>query len=235
MGILKEIFARPVYFGDILGDILLEEQKQEDEEEEEYQNEEGQKHVSHDQSTHGRGGGGRRQSYSKRHKQWRESLSEDELKAIDSYTEIGYEAIKNCQNDKRDCSKLIKKDIRNLKSALDRAPKYEGETYRGLNFGIEERDQFVASVVANGGMVDKGFLSTSHHVKVATRFATEGEEDTNSVAGVLLTIQNKSGVDISKLSSHTEEAEVVILPGAKLRLLNVFKYKKLVVLHLEEE
>ena len=105
-----------------------------------------------------------------------------------------------------------------VEEALLRLPPYDsakkGETYRGERwYWPVYQDRYGAQ----GNEVRTGmFLSTSKDPGRAKGFARKKEED--GKVGVLLICNVKRGRDVEKLSAHPNEAEVLLLPGARLRV-----------------
>lgn len=88
-----------------------------------------------------------------------------------------------------------------LNEALETLPKFEGTTRRGTEFKPEELAKWqVGKVVA-----DHGFMSSSNKSKGFN-------------GSVQLTIHSKNGRDISKLSHHPNEKEVLFKAGTRFKI-----------------
>jgi len=158
--------------------------------------------------------------FDQRQADWEDELNKKQLRAIDRYTGDDYTKMRNCLNRNVGCTKSIRAWNRDMKEALEGAPEFEGKVYRGLSFESKEKmADFAARVQRDGELTDKGFLSTSTDIDVATGFAGEPKES------VLLIIKSKRGASVKKLSAVSGESEVVLQPGAKLKLIKAGKNK----------
>ena len=169
-------------------------------------------------------------------KEWRKSLSKQERSSIEDFSSNEYKSIRDCQNNGKNCSPKIKEHIKTIQGALERAPKFEGKVHRGLRFS-SDRDlaEFVAKVKKEGGLTDKGFTSTTQDLDIAKAFAgVRGSVGAKYQRSVVMTINNKTGVDISGLSLMGEEKEVLRQPGTKLRLNKVRKVKGVIYMDFDE-
>jgi len=86
-------------------------------------------------------------------------------------------------------------------SAMDKLPRFDGITFRGMPQGSEPPRTLVAAT---------GVHASSRSPRVAT-------EDFTSAA--LLVLLNRTARSISEFSAHPEEREVVVLPGTVWRPL----------------
>ncbi len=86
-------------------------------------------------------------------------------------------------------------------SAMDKLPRFDGFTFRGLPEGAEPPRTVVAAT---------GVHASSRSPRVAA-------EDFTSAA--LLVLLNRTARSISEFSAHPEEREVVVLPGTVWRPL----------------
>ena len=169
--------------------------------------------------------------YREQQKVWEKGLSKEERKSINLYTGTkGFHTIRNCQRLPAACDKATSRHAENIRKALARAPKFEGKVYRGLNFKNQnERTQFVARVLRDGGMTDKGVTSTTRGRRTAEQFALNFK--TGKAAGqqwdksVMVRVQSKGGVDIAKLSRAKEEKEILMPANTQWKLSKVSKKK----------
>ncbi len=105
-----------------------------------------------------------------------------------------------------------------LLSGLGKLPRHnsatDGKTYRGIRLEWKEflRDYGVGDVVWS-----QALLSTSKKPEQGKKFARKMFED--GYVGVLLVCTVKKGRDIEDLSAHGNEAEVLLLPGAGLKVM----------------
>jgi len=186
-------------------------------------------------------------AYEEKLKDWKKSIAGEELNSIREYTGPTYKNIRSYQNEGKGCNEKITKHMTNLSRALERAPKYEGEVYRGIAFTSKKKlVEFVASVQKEGFLTEKGFTSTSTSKSVATKF-TKKQKTNSFEAGlqqeksILIKLKTKTGVDISDVSSYPKEKEVLIKPPSKWKLSRVTSASipsvvggKMTVLEMEE-
>jgi hypothetical protein len=190
--------------------------------------------IQEDQNSNGRTGS-ERESYGDA-KEWKASLNKDEDKAFLAYTSSNKlcKEIRTCQNLGK-CTKRSAAYVENLRSALNRSPRFEGTVYRGLVMKNErEVAKFVATVEKNGSLVDKGFMSTSKLRGVAAVFAAP--IGPKGVPGIILEIKSRIGCDIGAASPHPGEKEVIMNPGSRLKYTGMKRdASDRVVLSFEEE
>lgn len=99
-------------------------------------------------------------------------------------------------------------------SGLKLLPAYRKVAYRGERLGWKE---YQAKYASQGAVVrSAAFLSTSKKRERAEQFARKQKDD--GKVGVLLVCKLKDGRDIERLSAHGNEAEVLLFPGAGLRV-----------------
>ncbi len=89
--------------------------------------------------------------------------------------------------------------------------------YRGLAFDTEEQANAFTKDLEDGVFESVSFMSTSSSKFVAQSFSDEK----HTVLNVVLKIKSFSGVDISSVSHHEEEEEVLFLPKTPFRVGNV--------------
>ena len=174
----------------------------------------------------------KKSDYQAKKRQWEKNLTQPELDAITKYTSAGFKAIRRCMNESLGCTENVKEYIKNFTKALDSAPKYEGLTYRGLHFkSFKERDEFLARVVRDGKLLDKGFVSTTRHRELSVIFAGNPKTESNPERvkniskSVLIRLNGKTGVDVTNLSKYKglEISEVIMKPGREWKLKNIKK------------
>ena len=101
-------------------------------------------------------------------------------------------------------------------TAVEKLPPYEGLTFRGLASGHP--------APSGTGMVT-GVMASSRNPRVASE---------NFSAAALLALLTRTGRDISALSAHPDEAEVVVLPGSLWRPIVTVEAEGVAVHVLEE-
>jgi hypothetical protein len=104
-----------------------------------------------------------------------------------------------------------------LRSGLAKLPAFSsssgGQTYRGIRLDWKE---FVRDYGPNAVISSKAFFSTSKTRKRAEGFARKRYED--GYVGVLLVVNVRNGRDIEDIAAHANEAEVLLLPRARLQV-----------------
>ncbi len=98
-------------------------------------------------------------------------------------------------------------------AAVEKLPPYEGVTFRG------------AAATVQGTTVAAGVMASSRDPRVASE---------NFTAPVLLALHHRTGRDITALSQHADEAEVVVLPGTAWRPITTVEVEGTLVQALEE-
>lgn len=110
---------------------------------------------------------------------------------------------------------------------IQKAPKFQGEIYRGLNFSSQENlESFLNFVGNNKGIKLDAMSSFSSSKNTAQNFASGQTGTSNNPGnyGVVLHVKaNKSGVSIKKFSSLPEENEVLAPKGASYRAVSAGK------------
>lgn len=158
-------------------------------------------------------------SYSKQHDEWISTLNKNEKDAFKHWTGDNYRKIKDCQYKNIGCKEKFKTVLSDLEKAHAKAPKFKGSVYRGLSFGRDDhRDNYLATIIKNGGFQQRGFSSTTTNKKIASEFAAD------SSSGLLMEIRQRSGVDIKKLSQVPHEDEV-LMKQSFLKFVTVKKTK----------
>ncbi len=169
-------------------------------------------------------------NYNEKQKLWRDSLSDEEKESIARYTgKKGYKDIRRCMNESVGCNENIKKHITNISTALEKAPDHKGLVYRALSFSSTTgRDEFLARVIRDNELVDKGFVSVAKERDMSMRFAgalkeTMIDQHAAIKKSVLIRLESKTGADISKLSKYKGESEVLMKPGLHWELKGISK------------
>lgn len=106
---------------------------------------------------------------------------------------------------------------------IEKAPKFKGEVYRGLNFSSKENlESFLSFVGNNKGIKLDTMSSFSSSKTTAQNFASGsmGTSKNSGDYGVVLHVKaNKSGVSIKKFSNIPQENEVLAPKGANYRVV----------------
>ena len=139
-------------------------------------------------------------------------LSSDELAAIRLYTGNEYQSINSCLR-KDDCADTLEAKAKNLKSALSQLSEKDKTQvlYRGVS---RLPDDLLEKLNKNEKIVvDKGFMSTSGDLEVASNFASMHKEE----KGIILMLKTRSCVGISALSFFQGEDEFLCPPGLRFQ------------------
>lgn len=141
--------------------------------------------------------------------EWFDNLDEDELNALSYY---GKPYFHNKFNERMRAGESTAEDleyIKNLDSALGKAPIGDEEkVYRGLNLSEQE----LTDILTNKQILNKGYTSVSLKLKMAEIFATP--RNNNDLPVVLVFSTNKQSF------LDTGEREVLLPRNTKLKVLN---------------
>lgn len=118
------------------------------------------------------------------------------------------------------------KEVKVIDEALSRMGAYDGEIFRGLEFGSGKRGQEFADRLKVGGEIEmKSISSWSSERWVANKFAGVGNDSYYSV--VFVCKENKTGVGVQHISEFgKDEAEVLSPSGTKWKITNVSQTDK---------
>ena len=111
-------------------------------------------------------------------------------------------------------SKLHTKQAAEIEAYLKRAPKYKGEVRRGMNVPQSAVDEMIAQYSKGEGTLAMESWTFSD---VMQEFTVGMDQQ------VVLKAANKRGVDVSRLSAHPLEDEVLMPAGARYKLKGVEK------------
>ena len=118
------------------------------------------------------------------------------------------------------------KEVKVIDEALSRMGAYDGEIFRGLEFGSGKRGQEFADRVKVGGEIEmKSISSWSSERWVADKFAGVGNDSYYSV--VFVCKDNKTGVGVQHISEFgKDEAEVLSPSGTRWKITNISQKDK---------
>jgi hypothetical protein len=156
--------------------------------------------------------------------------AQDTVEAIEDWAGSGYEEIRKDQKagQLNERATLIDNYIKNLTP-------YKGEVYRGITFdNKKEMDDWLKG--DKDGLLDNqnAHASWSSELEVAKDFASV-EDDLDRVSVVIKSVNNKSGVSISNLSSFGKrESEVIVPKDAKHKVKSVREEGGVVYVEVEE-
>ena len=125
------------------------------------------------------------------------------MQTITDYTRSTYRSI-----NRNLLAGITTEQVSELIEAVNSLPTFPGATYR--TFWIDDLKSFIETLRV-GQIRLKPFTSTSRSQAVANKFN----------GNVKLTIQGKSGRDISPFSDAPAEVETLLLPGCNLRVTRV--------------
>ncbi len=162
-------------------------------------------HGSHDQSTHGRGGGGGKKAPTKQ-----------EQGAVEDYTGDQFQQVNGELRGQRESTKSTKRIVKQVDSFLDKSPKHEGSTIRSFTASPADFEGIAKQLDQGGEFSDAAFLSTKKTPSVTDRssFANKAPPENH----VVIRVNGKTGVDISKMSRNPGEGEVLFPRDTKFRV-----------------
>lgn len=106
-------------------------------------------------------------------------------------------------------------DIDSLKAALKDAPKSPGTVLRGG--AVVDPSKFKEG----GTFTTVGFWSASASPEVAANFAQDAKNDHPDKTPMLFHIEQRSGVDVSRLTGFDNEKEILLPPGQLFQVMHV--------------
>lgn len=144
---------------------------------------------------------------------WVKVLPDDQMKAIKSFTDIGYNEIRMAQIT-GDASKSVAAEIKALDNAYKTAPKHSGTLHRGLTL---DDDVLEAAFNIGNTFESQAWMSTTTKKEVAKKFLIEGSGET----AVLLKFENVKdiGMSVKNLSHVKAELEVMIPQGTQFKII----------------
>lgn len=110
---------------------------------------------------------------------------------------------------------MIKEHVENVEEYIRNAPKWEGETFRGLGLSKDDLES-----VLNSGTIQNGALTSwSSSIKVAEEYARENGRIPGRVKVILHCTDQKMGTPIKHLSHYTREDEVLCSSKSEYKIL----------------
>jgi len=166
-----------------------------------------------------------------------ENATEKDKKVTKYYTSDSYKDWNEYLRNKKSGNKRFDEATEQFNKFLDKAPKLQTTTHRGLAFGYEQTESFskFANLKIGDTFTDNGFVSTTLNKNVAERFATESIE-ANGGYGVILNIKTKNGVLLDKFSQMKFEQEVVLRNGTSFKVMGkrMGSSPDIIIIDLEE-
>ena len=135
-----------------------------------------------------------------------ENLTFDEFVALQSYVGSSYFDINDLLYNE-DGSEL--KIVKDLRSALDKIPKFTGVVYRGTGLYDESPASFRRRMKVGSDITMKGFISSTASKNIANRILFN--------KGILYTIKSKNGANLREI--HSIEEEVLFKNNSKFKVL----------------
>lgn len=144
---------------------------------------------------------------------------------------FGIGSIHNCIDPviKQQLTKLLDNYLPAINSAMERMPRYNGVTYRGVDIwpaAIKDpsKDGFWESIIKAWNSPSKTWetpnpTSSSYSIGVADDFANGIMNPIRKGQRVIMKIHGKTGVDVQPISPYGSEAEIMFRAGSKFRLL----------------
>lgn len=143
---------------------------------------------------------------------------------------FGIGSIHNCIDPvmKQQLTKLMDKYLPAVNSVMERMPRYNGVTYRGVDIypaAIKDptKDGFWNSIMQAWSSPSKTWTtpnptSSTYNIGVADSFAYN-IMGTRKGQRVIMKIHGKTGVNVQPISTYGSEAEIMFRAGSKFRLL----------------
>jgi hypothetical protein len=158
--------------------------------------------------------------------EWVASLSKEEKEAFSYWGSSSYQYIRKYQElgtlGDKETLKVVKKLSNNLDIALAKAPAYKGTVYRGLGFNNE-----IYQKIIKGFKVDKISWKNISSSSTERAIAEHSIELKNAERGILLEIENKSGVyiGIKGIAPLYLEKEVILMKNIQYKIISFTETK----------
>ena len=154
------------------------------------------------------------------------ALSDGDKEAISVYTGSSYKQMNKALRDKKGNAPEYNRARDMINGALAKGKPYKGQCARGISFSQTELAAFMAPIkeAYNGGKpwTDHGYMSSS-----------KGESAAFS-GNVILMMDGKAGVDISSISRHNSEREVLFKAGTKWHVTSIIETGRKIIIDLTE-
>ncbi len=155
-------------------------------------------------------------------------LTKIEIKAIDDYQLGDYSGIKQIQlgqklTGSRSFTKLTEQ-IKNMDSALEKLPGFNGVSYRGIEFKtLAQRKKYIDRFKTGQVWTSKSFQSTSESLSKAKQFAGYPTAETGIKAPLMIKYEGLSGRSLKNFGGNfgTEELEVLFSKGTSFKVTRV--------------
>lgn len=144
------------------------------------------------------------------------SFTESEKKAIYTYTQGNYTQINEfLRGQSFDLSQDNFGTIKEMISYIDKSPKIEIESYRGLAFETKKGFDEFHKLKTGDVFTDKGFVSTTYDKKIGKSFTNSDEYQ------VHMSIKGKNGVLVEHLSDTEKEKEILFNRNTNFKIESI--------------
>jgi len=174
------------------------------------------------------------QSFEQRIDNWDSNLTHNEQLALESWEESSW-VLKNAQINPSEAQDWVTDQVHDLESAYAKAPKFEGDAYRGMN--VSEGNA-ILNAKPGDVLTTDSFTSFTEDPKMAKKFATGFRNESVQSHAVVMKVTTQSGMSRGQFSRYPKQKEVILPKGARHRVLSVksttFGGKPGVAIELEE-
>lgn len=144
------------------------------------------------------------------------NITQEDFTALKYYTGTDYFPINNyLRGVTNDLSEKNSITINSLDKFIEKAPKIEFESYRGMSIQKDKFNEYL-SLKKGEIFVDKGYISTSYVKDIANEF--RGSDDTYFIE---MNIKGKNGVLIKSFSNKPDECEIIFGRRSKFEIENI--------------
>lgn len=148
-------------------------------------------------------------------------LTDADREAIAHYTENGgFKAMNSHLRSGKPAPAAVQRAIVALKVALDKLPSHQRVVHRFMSLGLRKQtfdtraiSRFLEGLKVGRVVVEKGFMSTTANTIPSGKF-----DDGTTVR---IEVRARSAKNIASASMYAAEAEYLIPPGARLRVVSV--------------
>lgn len=160
------------------------------------------------------------------------SLTEVEYEQIEDYARYDFEDLNKVLRKRTEGNRNDLRKIEILQTALQKLPNFEGTSYRGLELSYGEFEKM--NLKMGDLFSDPGFLSTDRDLKVAVKFSGMPEDGEIYYESVIFVVEGHSGKDISDISDHSYETEILFSPHSQFLIRSIKKHAQFYIVTLSE-
>jgi hypothetical protein len=135
---------------------------------------------------------------------------------VNMFTSSNYPTYKKIDKGLKKPSVAQKRHIDGIYNYIEKAPKYDGEIHRGISLKQAGFNQSKFEKQLEKGL--DSLSSFSSNMRVADKFSSEGGASSDDLR-IVLSVKNKSGVSVKRLSSIPDEDEVIVPKGVKYKIV----------------